>query len=371
VNKAKKESGAEIVNVVVKRPQELSPGEVTAWHDFQSADPALCSPYFSIEFALACDRVRQDTRVAIVQKNDAPTGFLPFHRGPLGYCLPLGAALSDFQGMIAQKGVSIDLVALMRKAGIGLYPFDYIPATQHAFNNCFEGEAACHSADLSKGFAHWYDGRFIEHKKYHKRYEANARKLEKNHGEIVFTMDDRNEDAFDTLLAWKSAQYHATGVFDVFSVPWTRALLQQLWHTKSNHFAGQLSTLRVDGKMVAAHFGMRADHAAHYWFPAYDPAFSSFGVGHILLLKLIQNHADAGVRAVHLGVGDYRYKHQFGGATVMVCDGTAFSPSLVGFCRQGAALVQHAFEALPLGPVSRLPGRVLHRLDRTMAFRAS
>jgi CelD/BcsL family acetyltransferase involved in cellulose biosynthesis len=207
------------------------------------------------------------------------------------------------------------------------------------------------------------------HKKSLKKYEAKARKLEKEHGELHFTMDDRDPAAFEHLLAWKSGQYHATGFFDVFSVPWTGALLTSIYQTKRDGFAGQLSTLRAGKTLVAAHFGMKNAFAAHYWFPAYDPDFARYAPGHTLMFNMMQHHAGAGVQQVHLGVGDFRYKHQFGGQMISLCSGTAMTPSFGAGLRQCAQGVQNGFEALPLGPVSRLPGRILRRMDRMMAFR--
>ncbi len=357
------------MDIEVIRPSELTQAEIDAWRAFQNADPALNSPYFAVEFALACDQVRADTRVAVIRSHGVSKGFFPYHRGPLGYSLPLGGPLGDFQGVIAEDQTMLDLPAIMHAARISVYPFSFIPETQTCFEKSFNDKEDCHTANLAEGFEGWYAGRMAAHKKSLKRYEAKARQMEKAYGTLSFTMEDDDPEAFASLLAWKSAQYQATRFFDVFSVPWTSALLRVIWEMKSDNFAGQLSTLRADGRLVAAHFGMRNQHAAHYWFPVYDPEFARFGAGHRLLLDMIRGHASAGISKVHLGVGDFRYKHQFGGETVSLCSGTAMAPSFSAFCRQSAQTVQRGLEALPLGPVSRLPGRVLRRLDREMAFR--
>lgn len=267
--------------------------------------------------------------------------------------------------------MTFEINAILRAAGISVYPFGFVPATQTSFAPSFEAQEDCHTADLSKGYAHWYTVQLAAHKKTFKKYEANARRLERDHGDLVFTMNDTDPAAFASLLKWKSAQYRATGFFDVFSVPWTGDLLRAIAEVKSDHLVGQLSTLRVGNVLVAAHFGMKSAQAAHYWFPAYDPQFSRFGPGHTLMFKMLENHAAAGIGQMHLGVGDYRYKRQFGGHVVPVCSGTALAPSFGALLRQSAQAIQRGFEALPLGPVSRLPGRALRRFDRTMAFHPS
>ncbi len=355
----------------IKRPSELSAAERGAWRTFTRADPALASPYFALEFALACDQVRSDTRVAVISSGGQARGFLPYQRGPLGYCLPLGGPLSDFQGLIQEPGAVLDLGAVLRAASISVLPFDFVPQSQGAFAGYFEHGEDSYYADLANGFEAWHAGRMAGHKKSLKRYAANARRMQSRVGDLKFTLDERNPEAFAQLLQWKSAQYRASSYFDVFSVDWTSALLRALWAHQGGDFAGQLSTLYAGGHLVAAHFGMRTRRAAHYWFPAYDPEFAAYGPGHTLLLELIRAHAQDGVQAVHLGTGDYRYKHQFGGAAVTLCSGTAMAPSFAAMCRQSVRGVQKLFEALPLGPVSALPGRALRRLDRTMAFRAA
>ncbi|MDQ7017976.1 MAG: GNAT family N-acetyltransferase [Robiginitomaculum sp.] len=356
------------MDVNVKKPSALTYEEAQAWRAFQQADPALHSPYYTLEFALACDRVRADTQVAVLRIGGAIKGFFPFHRAPLGYALPLGGPLGDFQGLIAEPGMTFEINAILQAAGISVYPFSFIPATQSSFATRFEAQEDCHTADLSKGYEHWYTIQLAAHKKTFKKYEANARRLEREHGELVFTMHDPDPAAFTTLLAWKSAQYRATGFFDVFSVPWTGNLLRAIAEAKSKYLVGQLSTLRAGNTLVAVHFGMKSAQAAHYWFPAYDPQFSRFGPGHTLMFKMLENHAASGIGQMHLGVGDYRYKREFGGHMVPVCSGTALAPSFGAVLRQSAQAIQRGFEALPLGPISRLPGRALRRFDRTMAF---
>ena len=357
------------MDINVKTISELSDAECEAWQAFQAADPAIHSPYFSLGFARACAAVRQNVRVAIVRNNQVIKAFLPFHRGPLGYSLPLGGPLGDFHGLIAEPGYAPDLRQIMRAARMSVYPFEFVPETQSSFTSVVREREDCHVADLSQGYDHWHEDRMVLHKKSLKKHEGKGRKLAREHGELQFTGDDRDPAAFAKLLEWKSAQYHATGFFDVFSVPWTKALLHAIHQEQGDSLRGQVSTLRAGDTLVAAHFGMKNTWAAHYWFPAYDPDFSLYSPGHTLMFKLMQYHAEAGVQQVHLGVGDFRYKHQFGGQMLSLCSGTAMTPSFAAGLRQCAQGVQNGFEALPLGPVSRLPGRVLRRMDRMMAFR--
>jgi hypothetical protein len=53
--------------------------------------------------------------------------------------------------------------------------------------------------------------------------------------------------------------------------------------------------LRVDGRLVAAHFGLRIDSTLHYWFPVYDEAFQAYSPGRILLKHVILAASQMGI----------------------------------------------------------------------------
>ena len=52
-------------------------------------------------------------------------------------------------------------------------------------------------------------------------------------------------------------------------------LLRRLFDTRSSDFGGMLSAVYAGPHLVAAHFGLRAGPVLHWWFPVYDPNFSS------------------------------------------------------------------------------------------------
>lgn len=357
------------MQVDVKKPSQLTKTEIGGWQAFHEADPALRSPYFAPGFARACEHAREDTRVAVIRHDGQIKGFLPFHAGPFGYSRPLGGPLGDFHGLIAEPSWDVDIAKIMRSAGIHVYPFILMPSTQKSFAASFETSDICHSANLRHGFDAWYADRMAAHKKGFSQYGKKIRKLEAAHGALRFVADDRDPRAFETLLKWKRAQYNATRVFDVFSVPWTSALLRAIWAQREEGFAGQLSTLYAGEDLVAAHFGMRSRHVAHHWFPAYNVNFSRFGPGHALLMELIKHHTDTGIEQLDFGAGEMEFKYHFGGQTDEFYAGIATIAGLASFCLNSASMVQQCFEALPLGGVSRLPLRAMNYIDRQASFR--
>lgn len=120
--------------------------------------------------------------------------------------------------------------------------------------------------------------------------------------------DERDPRALATLMEWKSAQYRRTGRSDRFSHAWITRLVQQLFHTSSEPFAGILSVLYAGGQPVAAHFGLRSERVLACWFPAYDPAFAKFSPGLILHLRMAEAAAADGIAYLDLGRGQKEYK---------------------------------------------------------------
>ena len=53
------------------------------------------------------------------------------------------------------------------------------------------------------------------------------RKVEREVGEARFTAFSRSRADFDSLIAWKRAQLHATGQTDLFQTGWTMRLLRE------------------------------------------------------------------------------------------------------------------------------------------------
>lgn len=133
--------------------------------------------------------------------------------------------------------------------------------------------------------------------------------------------DERDPEALRTLMDWKSAQYRRTGRSDRFAHPWITHLVQQLFHTRSEQFAGILSVLYADGRPVAGHFGLRSGRVLACWFPAYDPAFSKYSPGLILHLRMAEAAAADGIAYLDLGRGQKEYKDSLKTRELAVSEG--------------------------------------------------
>lgn len=357
-----------MAEISIKTANALSIDECEAWRALQSADASLSSPYFSIEFFEAMAAARADTRVIIYKQAGAPTAFLPLQRGVLGHGRPLGGPLGDHHGLIGGGDDAERLSDMLNGAHVGVMDFHGALAGQGAFNAHARSHEGSWVIDLSNGFDAFEEQRSSVEPKAFRNLRARRRKIEAA-GAVLRVRDDRPE-VLETALQWKSAQYRASGHFDVFSVDWTRTLINQLTTVRSDACEGLVSSLEIDGELAAVHVGMRSRSVLHYWFPVYDPKFSKLGPGLALLVDLSRVLAGDGIREIHLGPGDYEFKaHLASWQIPLACGFAGAGPAAM--VRRMAEGMEQGAERLPLGPVSALPGKVFRRIDRIAGFRAA
>jgi hypothetical protein len=71
------------------------------------------------------------------------------------------------------------------------------------------------------------------------------------------------------------------------------------------------STLRQEGKIMAAHFGFSDEQCFYYYVPTYNEDFASYGVGQYLLLSLINRAEQDGKNEFNLLRGSESYKYNW------------------------------------------------------------
>ena len=359
------------MDIAIRKPSELGAAERDAWREFVAADPALGSPYFAVEFAECCEEARNDTRVLVVRENGQITGFLPFQQGLVGYARPLGGPLSDVHGTIGEPGRESDPRAWLREAGIPVFEFHGALASQRGFH---EGAAEFDGSwmiDVSNGYEGWEAQRRTVSSKPLRNIATRYKRLNEVEGGYNFVMADDRPDAFEKMIDWKREQYQTTGVFDVFSVPWTRKLLEAIMRRQCDHFSGVCSTLNIGGEIVAVHVGMMSDRVCQYWFPTFDRAYSTLSPGLLLLVETIRTAEALGQQGIELGPGEFGFKKDLSTYQVPLATGTFCTPSMLGHLHQiGAAMVKSA-EAAPLGPASAWPGKAMRKIDRLAGFYAA
>ena len=312
----------------------------------------------------------------IGREGAAPALFFPFHRGGLTGAAGLGHAIggpvTDVQGVIARRDIQLEPKALMRAAGLTLLALPHVLAADPVFRAA-PGTAApvhaFHVMDLSEGFAAYEQARTTLAKSAFKAIRTRLAKAQAQFGPVTHRFDDRRSTTLDALLAWKRQQFAATGQVNVLEVDWVRALADDLL-ARATGVRAQVSSLWFGDKLAAAHLGLRTATTLHYWFPAYDAGVQELSPGNLLLYRMAEAAAREGVRQIHLGAGDYRYKQEFANCSLPLRKTVVMAPGWPGrLAETGQRLVGALERSLPAA-LAPLPGGALRRLDRHLGFRA-
>jgi len=325
------------VDISVYRPGELSGADRAAWTALQSkahlqGSPQLANPFLSPEFALAVGRYRRGVRIAVVREQGEPVAFFPFQRSAAGVGRAVGLGISDAQGLVHRPGFTWDARELLRACGLVVWEFDHLVEGQGPFEAGAAKGFPSPVMDLDQGYETYLTQLRLRSPKFTRTTLAKERRLTRTASEVRYVHDERDPAVLRTLMDWKSAQYRRTGRSDRFAHPWIADLVRQLFHTRSEPFAGILSVLYADGKPVAAHFGLRTERVLACWFPAYDPEYAKYSPGLILHLRMAEAAAADGVAHLDLGRGQKEYKDSLKTRELTVSEGwvTRRHPVAVG-----------------------------------------
>ncbi len=69
-----------------------------------------------------------------------------------------------------------------------------------------------------------------------------------------------------------------------------------------------VTCLKINGKIISIHLGYNFRNKLYYIFPVYDPKYSKFSPGNILLYYIIKNFFKSDGTSVDLTTGDEKYK---------------------------------------------------------------
>ncbi|MFJ4471469.1 GNAT family N-acetyltransferase [Streptomyces sp. NPDC089424] len=314
------------MDIRVYRPGELTAADRTAWTALQAkahlhGAPDLANPFLSPEFALAVGRCRRGVRIAVAREDGEPAAFLPFQRTATGVGRAVGLGVSDAQGVVHRPGFTWDARELLRACGLAVWEFDHLVEGQRPFEAHASGTFPSPVIDVDQGYDAYLAGLRDRSPKFTRSTLAKERKLGRDAGEVVYVHDERDPAVLRTLMGWKSAQYRRTGRSDRFAHEWITRLVERLFHTRSDQFAGILSVLYAGGRPIAAHFGLRTERVLACWFPAYDPAYAKYSPGLVLHLRMAEGAAADGIAHLDLGRGPKEYKDSLKTREILVSEG--------------------------------------------------
>ena len=341
----------------------LTSRDIAAWHRLRDADSRFTSPYFHPGFAQSVQATGRDVSVVLLDDRlGEVVALMPFHREG-ARMRPLGWPGADFQGPIAASGLPFDPRNLL-VPGVRSFQFDHLLQTDDTFDPWVISRRASPYIDTEGGL----DGYLSRASKSGRQNMSQARrrvaKAQRELGPLRFEADTVDEKLLDQVIDLKRGQYAATGVRDYFADARRVALLRHLLHTRETAFSGILSGVYAGDRLLAAHFGIRADGVLHWWFPVYDPELSSLAPGWILLRELVIASPELGITRIDLGRGEDNYKRWAKTGEDIVCEGLVSRNRARFLVSQARARALKVAKDSALGPKLREAARGWRTRDR-------
>lgn len=343
------------------------PAEVrSAWSTAQAGETRFDSPFLSPLWAQAVARARgpaNSTKVVVqYDKAGDPAAFLAVRkRGSTA--MPVGAPMSDYQALVTRDGFRADPRAMLQALGVSRYDFCHMQAQDPAFQGHARGQCVSWVIEVADGYAAYEAERKAAGVGALKDIDKKRRKVEREVGPTRFTALSDSRADFEQLIAWKRAQLAATGQTDLFRTGWVMRLMDDLLETRDPAFGGGLYTLHLGDELAAVHFHLRGGGTIHGWMIAHDPKFERYSPGLLLFQDILRSLDGGPYKRLDLGAGDYRFKRELSNHQQAVMFGFLGAPSVSTLARTAIYGLRGMAEALPLGPVSALPGKAMRRID--------
>lgn len=336
----------------VCHPGELTVAEVARWQELRAQHDIWRNPLVGPGFARIVGSVRDDARVLVVSQAGLPVAFWAHHRRPGRLGRSIGAPFSDYHAVICDPAVPLGGDDLVRLAGLRRFRHNGLVDLADRFTGLTEGETG-YAITLEGSGEDYLETLRAGSPKRFKNYRRLRNRLEE--AGPVRLVASRNRADFETLLAWKQAQFARTGLHDVLQPHWVRQLMDAIFEGEEMEGTGGLMlTLHAGDKLVAGQFGAREGEVFHPWIASTNPEFSVSSPGQAFLHYAIMAMPELGLRSYDLGTGHDHYKKPF--ANVV-------QTTQIGVTAPGGAAAAHEGEDFL--------GRVRRRLDHIAATELS
>lgn len=286
----------------------LPEAEADAWRAFQGQQPAFANPLMGPDFARAVGRVREDAEVITYRRGDEIVGFLGLHRRPGGFARPLGAPFADYHALMTGPAPGFDGREALTLAGVRAFRHTGLIDPYGLFDRIAVGPTAF-AIELPEGPDVYMETLRASNPKRFKNYRRLLNRLA-DVGPLQLRASRGRAD-FDQLLAWKSEQFHRTGLQDVLRPAWVRKLMSSLFETSTPQFGGLMLTLHAGDTLTGGHFGVTSNGIYHPWIASTNPALVAASPGNAFLKQIIRAMPDLGIRVYDLGPGHDHYKQPF------------------------------------------------------------
>ncbi|MCP4979136.1 MAG: GNAT family N-acetyltransferase [Gammaproteobacteria bacterium] len=249
----------------------------------------------------------------------------------------LGGNITDYQGPLLCKNFSslvnadqftglwkkilaelpqLDAICLERQPkSMAVQPNPFI------FPSCIQHASSAHQALLSDN----YEG-FVKQRRGSKWISTERRKQKRleERGKLVFEVAQTEAEInlfLDAMISQKSESYKILGVRNLFSQAGYPDFFQHLSDQHAGDAFVHLSALRLDGQIIATHWGLVYKKRFYHLLPSYShDEYTRFSPGNILLRKLFEWCIQNGIEVYDFTVGDESYKLLWSGQNLELFD---------------------------------------------------
>lgn len=265
-------------------------------------------------------------------------GFLPFQRTGWKTAGPAGGHFTDYQGLVGVNLPWLSPSTILSAARLQALDLDHTLPAATAWDLSGWKPASSPIIRLSGGFSTLI-GNWRERSSAWDTLGRKERKLIRERGSWHFNSHVEDPALLELLVAWKRAQYRNTRVRDVLAPPSDRLLLHNLLNSSRSrgHWEVRLSVLRCRDQPIALHLGLHEHGIWHYWFPAYDPGWSAYSPGLLLLREMVKDACSRHEEMIDLGKGNSRYKTEWANDSIPLMEGSLMTPGWVATRRKLSA----------------------------------
>ena len=332
---------------------ELSEDMKQDWVRIQMSNPSFRSPFFYPELFISVAKYCPDIYVALLINENRLAGFLPFQKDK-----QLNAAqsilLCNYEGIISLPDQYWDIDFILRKMGLNSWNFKTIvnfEKIKSKLNNFQTFNSSL--VDLNCGLDEYWT--YIKSKKIGlKTLITNRRELENKIGPIRFVPYCNELKLLHQLLQWKITRHDS-------SVEWVNLItkiLEDIYNLNDPLFKGILSALYAGDELLAVQYTFRYKNNLGGVLKAFNPNFTKYSVGKLLLQEVINNHEKLEYNIFDLGPGVFQYKQDFSNRLLPIIKGTFILNSF----KERIKSINWLYQSLL--PFARIKGKIVNNLSK-------
>jgi len=291
------------MKVTVIPIRELSESLKQSWLNIQASNPNLSGPCFHPELFIEVGKITPNAYIGIMYSGNRLLGFLPFRLDktsaiakPIEFCY--------YETIIGPQHQNWDIDNILSKSGLNGWEFVALADFKHIRSASSQVERIdIPRVDLSCGIEKYLT--ILKERKIElDGLMVKKRELERKIGPIRFVSICDDVKALHLLLPWKIIRFKR----DLDWVKNGTELLERLFYLPRSGFSGLLSVLYVGDDILSSQFCLRYQGIMQAYVIAFNPAYSKYSPGMLLLYYLISELQTLHCKILDLGAGGEKYK---------------------------------------------------------------